>query len=68
MQRDPRRARFQFSDATTQRAEARLNLREALAHAERVAPPKATTPPPATTAAGSCFRKVCETLNRKVTK
>lgn len=53
------RGRFQFSNAQAQRAEARLNLKEAVALAARWAPaPKAAPDAPASTPAGACFRKV----------
>jgi hypothetical protein len=55
---------FQFSNAAAQRAEARLNAREALALVERHAPRQETREAPAT-AAGACFRRVCELLSGK---
>lgn len=63
----PARARFQFSAAAAQTAEALINLREAQALLEPRVPAhlRATAPSGDTTPAGSCFRRVTQILARK---
>jgi hypothetical protein len=64
-----RRNKFQFSNATAQRAEALLNTREARALVQRHAPEHLREEAPATTSeAGACFRRVCQLLAGKVGK
>ncbi len=62
------RGRFQFSNAAAQQAEAHLNLKEAIALAERRAPPHlrpAAIEGTPSTPAGTCFRKVTAILQGK---
>lgn len=63
----PARARFQYSAPTAQRAEAHINLREAQVLLAPRVPAHLREPAPkaGTTAAGACFRRVNEILNRK---
>jgi hypothetical protein len=57
------RARFQFTNAGAQRAEASLNLTEALAHLKRFEPAsEAPQAPGASTPAGGAFRRVTRIL------
>ena len=59
---NPNRPRFQFSNPSAQRAEAELNLKEALALTERHAP---SASPAARTPAGKAFRRVTDILAGK---
>jgi hypothetical protein len=60
------RHKFQFSNATAQRAEALLNAKEAREIADRRAPKHLReSEQPETTAAGACFRNVTRILAGK---
>jgi hypothetical protein len=64
-----RRHKFQFSNATAQRAEALLNTREARAMVQRHTPEHLREDAPSsTTEAGACFRRVCQILAGKAGK
>jgi hypothetical protein len=58
------RHKFQFSNATAQNAEARLNVRETLEALKKRVPAHLQEEPEETTAAGKCFRNVSRILAR----
>ena len=59
------RPKFQFSNATAQKAEAALNLREAQVLLQKRVPDHLREEAPEITAAGACFRNVSRILAGK---